>query len=203
MRRASLAILLVGLIATPAPAAGYVIVRPVEVRSAYPLPSYYCPAPFYPSFYPALPVFSTTPFVSPLALPRTAPASMPTATTSTEEVPLPVPRRPSVSVEPVPSPSTPSAPPAPSAARPGEPFYSVQPGPAGKDRADRRCSVAFWNLTGRPLSVRIAGKDHTLSTGRSLTLELPCVFAWQIEGREAEATRLPGGHPTAEVLIRR
>ena len=51
------------------------------------------------------------------------------------------------------------------------------------ERSDDRCSIAFWNLTGGALSLRINGRDHVLSAGRSLTLDLPRTFAWQVSGR--------------------
>lgn len=87
--------------------------------------------------------------------------------------------------------------------RPGESFYSVTPGPRGRDTGDQYCSVAFWNLTRGALSVRIDGRDHVIGAGRRLTLELPRSFAWHVNGREAEATRIAAGHSTAEVFIRR
>jgi len=144
--------------------------------------------------YPAAPVFVAPPLtvapaatIVPYAFPVAAPASV------VAEPPLADPARRTTSDS-----SPPSASP-----RSGGSFYSVLPGPAGMERSDDRCSVAFWNLTGRTLAVRIDGRDHVLGAGRSLTLDLPRTFAWQVSGREAEATRVAAGSPTAEVLIRR
>ena len=86
--------------------------------------------------------------------------------------------------------------------RPGESFYTLHPGPPGMDRTDDRCSVAFWNLSGRALTLKIEGREYSLSLGRSVTVELPRAFAWSVSGREVEASRVPAGHPSAEILIR-
>jgi len=84
-------------------------------------------------------------------------------------------------------------------------YYDLYSGATrpGVPLPDGRCSVAFWNLTGRPITLRASGQERVLPTGRSVTLELPREFAWNVVGREAEAARIPAGHTTAEILIRR
>lgn len=187
MRRSLwLALLLLGL---PVSAHGFGRSRgAVEVRPSYyyvPAYSYYVPVG--PRVvYPLPPVFVAPPItVSPYATPVVAPASV------SAEPPLADSPRASVGES------------ASTSQRPAGSFYSVLLGPRGMERSDGRCSVAFWNLTGRTLSLRIDGRDHVLSAGRSLTLDLPRSFAWQVSGREPEATRIAGESTTAEVLIRR
>jgi len=170
--------------------------RPVEARTSYySVPSvvyYYSAAPRF--VYSAPPVFAAPPIIftppvrfAPYASPVAAPSSV------TGEPPLADPGRRSTGESSSPSTSL----------RSGGSFYSVLPGPRGMERSDDRCSIAFWNLTGGTLSLRIDGRDHVLSAGRSVTLDLPRTFAWQVSGREPEATRIAAGSATAEVLIRR
>jgi hypothetical protein len=42
-----------------------------------------------------------------------------------------------------------------------------------------------------------------MPAGRSLTLDLPRSFTWQVAGRAAQAATIPPADGTAEILIRR
>ncbi|HKB38283.1 MAG TPA: hypothetical protein VKD72_17690 [Gemmataceae bacterium] len=200
MRRCLLSVvLLLALGTVPARGNGWLFRRsagPTEVRY-----SYYVPGPVFwvPVAQPvALPVF-VPPVVS---LPV---VSLPPVTNVPMNIPMNVPMA-------VPSPAPPSAvpdlpapPPGTSALKQGTPYYDLYSGPTplATPPASGRCSVAFWNLTGRALTLRVAGQERMLPPGRSLTLELPREFGWNVVGREAEAARIPTGHTTAEILIRR
>src|SRR3954470_11355603 len=159
MRRSIwLALLLSALTAIPVSAHGSR--RSVEVRPSY----YYVPsAVYYPAaprlFYPAAPVF-VAPAITVAPPVGFAPYAYPVAAPASVEPPLAAPVRPSASESSASSTSQ----------RPGGSFYSVLPGPRGMERSDGRCSIAFWNLTGRTLSLRIDGRDHVLTAGRSMTL---------------------------------
>jgi hypothetical protein len=184
-----LALLLFALEAAPVRANGFgMIHRPVEVRSGYYVPSvvYYVPYVPAPVWVPSAPVtiVPTQPVVQPFAAPLAAPAA-------TTEPPL-------TSRS---SPSTGGS----TSMRVGERFYQLLPGPVrmGREGESDRCSVAFWNLTGQTLNLHINGRDVSLAPNKSATLDLPQTFAWQIQGREAEATRIPSDRGTAEILIRR
>ncbi len=183
------ALVLLALEGTPLRANGFGLVRrPVEVRSGYYVPStFYVPIASAPIALPISPigVMPAQPvFLTPFAVPFSAPPS------TTAEPPL----------SPRPGPSGTST-----SLRVGESFYQLLPGPVRmeKEGDSDRCSVAFWNLTSQTLTLRINGRDVSLTPGKSATMELPPTFAWQIMGREGEATRIPGGRATAEVLIRR
>lgn len=194
LRRLLLLALVLVLSPLNAPANGFGLFRrpaaPAEVRYS----SYYYPTTVYtPVYYPVIPsYFIPTPVAYPavpLAIPRAAPPSV------SGEPPL-AGSRPAVGTDA-------SASGARTALRPGESFYTLLPGPAGMGRADDRCSVAFWNLSGRELTLRADGRDYPLAAGRSVTVDVPTSFAWHVTGREAEATRIPTGHASAEILIRR
>jgi hypothetical protein len=190
-----LALLLFSLETAPVRAHGFGLFRqPAEVRSAYYVPTvvYYVPVTPAPVWLPGPPVtivpsqplvIQSQPVVSqPFATPSVAPAA-------TTEPPL--------ASRKVSTGST--------SMRVGEQFYQLLPGPVrmGKVGDTDLCSVAFWNLTNQTLALHVNGRDVSLAPNKSATLELPPTFAWQIQGREAEATRIPTDRGSAEILIRR
>jgi hypothetical protein len=63
------------------------------------------------------------------------------------------------------------------------------------------CRVGFWNLTGRDVSVTIEGKVVSIQKNRTLTLDLPSQFTWQVEGRPQHVERLADGKANHEVVI--
>jgi hypothetical protein len=79
----------------------------------------------------------------------------------------------------------------PVAARPGE----------HPDAA--RCSVSFWNLTDRQLTVRVAGRSHTVPAHQRLLLELERRFDWQVERYPPQTEEVKAAHAGAAIIIRR
>jgi hypothetical protein len=195
--------LVVVLTPTPAHAHGWLFRRPVETRySYYYAPSYYVPSYYVPSYYvpstvywvPAVepePVVIPAPAAVPFAVPSAAPPSV------IHELP-PVPAWPSPPIMPRADTATTTA------RRVSEPYFDLYPRNTRQaSRAGDGCSVAFWNLTGTTLRLRIQGSDWALPPGRSLTVDLPRSFSWGIVGRQDEQTRLAGNQTAAEILIRR
>jgi hypothetical protein len=80
--------------------------------------------------------------------------------------------------------------------------YSVPPDKGTKPAADR-CSVGFWNLTDKELTLKIDGQTHTLAAGKSLTRDLARQFVWQVIGREAQNSTVPAADVGMEIVIRR
>jgi hypothetical protein len=184
------AVLLTMFTSSPLWAGGFGFYRPISVSSYY-----YCAPPV--AYYPIspAPVIYSVPAVTVQPIQRVQPviaAPVPCA--------VPTAAPPSTSSEP---PMSKPAVGTSTSMRVGESSYEVLAGPEGMSKVGGRCSVAFWNLTGRTVSLRIDGRDVTLAAGKTTTLDLPMTFAWQIDGREGQATRIPEGKPTAEILIRR
>jgi hypothetical protein len=67
---------------------------------------------------------------------------------------------------------------------------------------DGRCRVAFWNLTRRPLTLKLDGQAQVLASGQSLIRELAREFVWQIEGHEPQRQTIPAGEAGLEIVIR-
>src|SRR5207248_1397280 len=67
---------------------------------------------------------------------------------------------------------------------------------------DGHCSVGFWNLTNRDISVKVAGSSHALPSRKNLTLDVERQFAWQVEGRNAETVQVPDSESGLEIVIR-
>jgi hypothetical protein len=89
------------------------------------------------------------------------------------------------------------------ALKPWTAFHELLPGPTATRASRDGCSVAFWNLTGRPVTLKVEGREQTLAVGRTLTLNLGRSFVWQVDGGASQTVRLPEGRATAEMLIRR
>jgi hypothetical protein len=196
MRRILYLALLVLLVPTPARAHFWLFRRPVETRySYYYAPSYYVPSYYVPStvyWVPAPePVVIPAPAVVPLAVPSAAPPS------EIHELP-PVPAWPSPPIMPRADPATTTA------RRVSDSYFDLYPRTTRQaSQAGDRASVAFWNLTGTTLRLRVQGRDWALPPGRSLTADLPRSFSWGIVGRQDEQTRLASNQSAAEILIRR
>jgi len=147
-----------------------------------------------------VPVVCVVP-VRPVGIAPPAPATMPLLLAT------PTPAGPSSTAEP------PLAPGGKSSAPPttGEPgvrearyydTYAVASSTANKSPGDH-CSVGFWNLTNRDISVKVAGRNHVVPSRKNLTLELERQFAWQVEGRNAETAQVPDAESGLEIVIRR
>jgi hypothetical protein len=68
--------------------------------------------------------------------------------------------------------------------------------PAGRVR------VGFWNITGRDVTLTIAGQARRLAKDRALTVDLERTFAWQLDGEAAHTERVPEDERTFEVILR-
>jgi hypothetical protein len=80
--------------------------------------------------------------------------------------------------------------------------YSVGGSLPAADGTDR-CSVRFWNLSGRDVVLTVDGQSVYLAAGRSMTRELPRQFVWQVQGRAGQGERVPAGEGALEIVIRR
>jgi hypothetical protein len=65
-----------------------------------------------------------------------------------------------------------------------------------------RLKIGFWNLTGRDITLTVAGQVRTLAKNRAVTLELEREFSWQIDRLPAHLERVPEGQAVHEVVIR-
>ena|SRR5438132_3429612 len=72
------------------------------------------------------------------------------------------------------------------------------PKPAGS-----RCSIEFWNLTDRNLTLKVDGQARSLERGKSMLLEVGRHFVWQIEGHEVNKENIAMGESALEIVIRR
>jgi hypothetical protein len=80
--------------------------------------------------------------------------------------------------------------------------YAVVPRAADRPAGDW-CSVAFWNLTGRDLTVQVEGQDHYVPRGKNVRLDLGRQFVWRVEDRAAETEKVPANDSAVEIVIRR
>ena len=83
-------------------------------------------------------------------------------------------------------------------------YYQAYPlMPRTTDRpASERSTVAFWNLTGHTVTLKIDGQAQVLPRGQCLTRELARDFVWQLDGREPERRTIPAGDAGLEIVIR-
>ena len=68
--------------------------------------------------------------------------------------------------------------------------------------AANQVPVAFWNRSGRTVTLRIDGQSRVLAPGKGLTLDLPREFVWQSDGRESRTERVSADAPAYEIVIR-
>jgi len=80
--------------------------------------------------------------------------------------------------------------------------FSVRPQSSDKPPGDH-CAVGFWNLTGRDLTVSIAGQAHAVPRGKSLKLEVGRQFVWRVEGHEPQNEIVPIENSGVEIVLRR
>lgn len=73
----------------------------------------------------------------------------------------------------------------------------------GDRPADNRCSVGFWNLSNTDLVLKVGSQRHSLPRGKNVLLDLEREFVWHIEGREAQAEKIPQEQSALEIVIRR
>jgi hypothetical protein len=173
---------------------------PVFVYAAGPVA---IPAPIFAPVPASFPVVQPAPFSpGPAAPPLAAPYAAPTA------------------APPSPAPSSPPA----SPAQASPPLQKVQEerssnAPTGEDAhfydpypvatrdpmkpAGERCSVAFWNLSDRDMTLKVAGQVRPLPRGKSVSLQLGRKFTWQVDERRPQEETVAASDPGLEIVIRR
>lgn len=180
--------------------------------------SYYYPAAVYsvPVAYPVMmvpaPAYAAPPV--PVAVPPICPtpvAPVPYAQPPLAAPPVPAmppafaPVTPAPPSSPTPS-GSPAAPPVTGSAKVSETrffdTYAVASGSNARP-ADGRCSVAFWNLTGQDVTLKVGAQTLPLARGKNATLELPHEFTWQVDGREAQTQKVPAAEAGLEIVVRR
>ena len=84
-------------------------------------------------------------------------------------------------------------------------YYEAYP-VAVQDPARRfgeRCSIEFWNLTNKDLILKVDGQSRTVMQGKSLAVDVPRRFTWQIEGRDVNQENIAMGEAALQIVIRR
>jgi hypothetical protein len=177
MRRLIWGLALVGIAGLSGPASGhgFAVRRPVVAYWSSPVIAWAPPrVVYYPPVVPAVvcPAPQTSAIPVPFATPSPAPPSK-------GKLRLPAVR----DSEPVPR----SNPPAKT------PSEKIDPD---------RCQVGFWNVTGRDLTLTVAGERRRLPRGRSVTLNLGRRFDWQVDGGTVHSERVPAERATLEIVLR-
>lgn len=80
--------------------------------------------------------------------------------------------------------------------------YSPPTAPNAATVAAEKCRVGFWNVTGRDLTLTIAGQIYPLPRNGSLTLDLSRAFTWQVDQRTPLSERVPESLTAHEIVIR-
>src|SRR5262245_44048132 len=192
-RSLTLAILLVRLLVSSSQANFGLFRRQTEVRYYYAPPVYVVPN-YQPVFYPFIETAPAVVFPQPApittfpAVPA-VPALPPRGTIIQQATPTPAP--PSITPEP------PMGPTGTTSFRVSDRFYDLYSGATRMAATSDLCSVAFWNLSGQTMTVRVDGRDVVLAPNRSVTLDLPRNFTWQVAGRAAEVAQINSSHSAA------
>src|SRR5262249_28842488 len=101
---------------------------------------------------------------------------------------------------------TPARPPSSPRKRPqvSEPG-STPPAPPMKESlkvTEPECTVAYRNLSGRDLEVKVDGKPHRLPINRTVAIAVPRQFVWQVEEQPVQTESIPENKKVMEVVIR-
>jgi hypothetical protein len=80
--------------------------------------------------------------------------------------------------------------------------YAVGPHDPNRITTDR-CTVGFWNLTDQDLTLAVQNQSRDLPRGKSLSLDLPREFVWQLKGREVHTERVATGESGMEIVFRK
>jgi hypothetical protein len=80
--------------------------------------------------------------------------------------------------------------------------YNVAPRATDR-RAPDRYAIGFRNLSGREVTLLVAGRSTLLQPGQTLSVQLPRRFAWQVVGRDPQSQTLPEGESALEIVLRR
>jgi ligand-binding SRPBCC domain-containing protein len=161
------------------------------------------------SYYPAVSVVAYDPMpiwvVAPLLVCPPLPAAAPLAPGFAVPVPAPPSSVPApVPPTPAPSPGNSGAPSQPKVTESRALYYDAfSVATQGSEKpSGESCSVAFWNLTGRDVTLKLDGQAQTLPRGQRLTRSPAREFVWQIDGREPHTQRVPLGEVGLEIVIR-
>lgn len=163
-----------------------------------PITAYYLAVPVVPVW--VTPAVVCMPVPVENAPPRPYAQPQPAPSSSAKEPPLAEPGKPTLPSNPTPSPEQKQ-----SQNRQSSYFdaYAVAPSAARAPATSNRCSVSFWNLSGRELILKVGERRVTLDSGRSSTLNLDRQFTWQIEGRDPQNGRIAATDSALEIVIRR
>lgn len=82
-------------------------------------------------------------------------------------------------------------------------FYQAYSGEGAKTPNRQSCQVGFWNLTGRDITVEVAGRSYILRRGETLTIQAPRRFVWRYDNGPAHAETVPADRNEFEIVIRR
>jgi hypothetical protein len=66
-----------------------------------------------------------------------------------------------------------------------------------------RCTITFWNLTAKPLTIKVDGRDRTLQARQNLAVDVPRRFTWQVDERGENKENIAMGEGGLEIVIRR
>lgn len=153
--------------------------------------AYYPPTIVYvPVFPAALPVFVPPPC---------APTTAGTAPPRIFATPTPAPPTTPATTPPPPAATSP----APGVSESRYPDASVATVRDSRSAVAPRCSVGFWNQSGRDVILRIDGQPRILSRGEGVTIDLPHRFVWQVDERTAQMENVPAQQTTVDLVIRR
>jgi hypothetical protein len=199
MMRYLSACVVLALAALPASAHFGIFRRPAEVvRASY----YYVP----PTYYYVPPVVCVPPAVAIEVVPPSQPPPLPQPLPAQPPAPVTPPNR----ATPQPAPATPpeQVPPLPPPAQAIQakktaPYFDVYPSGGERPTDTNRKVVTFWNLSAAALTVQIDGQNQVLAPKSSQTFRLPGAFAWRVEGREPEASRVGADEAGITIMIRR
>ncbi len=198
MSKTILGLVMVAVLSVPqsASAFGWRAWRTAYYSYYYPVPVVaYSPVVFCVPAYTATVIAPVAAAPRSLAQPIPAPPSRAPATPRTQEPPLSAPATPGIS----------ESRKVPGATEELSYFnaYALAVTDAGSLIADR-CRVSFWNLTDRPLTVKVADQSYVVQrNSQSMPMELSRQFVWRVDGREPQQERLPEGESGLVIVIRR
>jgi len=171
--------------------------------------SYYVPMQVVPPVYcipPGYPVPSYGPATQPPPLAGEGTRAQAPATKSNTSYATPTPAPPSSRMlngdPPLATPGSPARLPVVSEGRSYYDAYAV----AVRDPAQQfgeRCTVTFWNLTTKPLTLKVDGRDRTLEPRKNLALDVPRRFSWQVDDRGENKENIAMGEAGLEIVVRR
>src|SRR5262249_42276870 len=73
----------------------------------------------------------------------------------------------------------------------------------GERKPGGPCVVRFQNLTGREVTMDVAGQHHVLAPGETWRVEPPRQFVWSMEGRPAQSEAVSTNLVGLEIILKR